>query len=401
MREIPYISLEVLLRSLAAEREALVVRAVRDVVDELSEYRAVPREELVDSVAGVFDAAIMCLESSAPVDEVLRGGREGVYEVAPRRKVQGISLASVLRAHRLALSATQRRFVQMAERSGLPFEKRLEAMGVMWEVGEWFMVQVARDYEPALLSDAERRKVEKRDFLTRLVQGALEAADEERLACRLGLPGELEYQVVLGREVSPVAWAAEVESAFSGALAPAVADAVEGCLVGVVPALEGADAAASRAGERQDLRGGVLALGCPVRIGKLAESLEEARTVLASLESGSVGCFDTRSRGWRLAVACTPWLGDVIEQGLLAPLRESRGGGEALLMYVWAFLEFGRNYRDAAQALYIHENTLRNKVAKFEQMTGRRLNDIDTCIELMWLRHDMALKGALGVDDSA
>lgn len=400
MREIPYISLDVLLRTLVVEKDALVVGAVRAVVDELSEYRAVPREELVDSVAGVFDAAIMCLESSTPVDEVLDGGREGVYEVAPRRKVQGVSLASVLRAHRLALSATQRRFVQMAERSGLPFEKRLEVMGIMWEVGEWFMVQAARDYEPALLSDTERRKVEKRDFLTRLVQGVLEAADEERLASRLGLPGELEYQVVLGWEISPITWAAEVESAFSGALAPALADAVEGCLVGVLPALEGADAAASRVSSWQELRGGVLALGCPVHMGNLAASLEEARIVLASLEPGSVGCFDVRSRGWRLAVACTPWLGGVVEQGLLAPLRENRGGGEALLMYVWAFLEHGRSYRDAAQALYIHENTLRNKVAKFEQITGRSLNEIDTCIELMWLRHDMALKGTLSVGDS-
>lgn len=262
------------------------------------------------------------------------------------------------------------------------------------------MVQAARDYEPALLSDAERRKVEKRDFLTRLVQGALEAADEERLASRLGLPGELEYQVVLGRELSPIVWASEVESAFSGVLASAVADAVEGSLVGVLPALEGVDAAISRVSERQELRGGALALGCPVRVGKLAESLEEARAVLASLEPGSVGCFDARSRGWRLAVACTPWLGEVVEQGLLAPLRENHGGGEALLMYVWAFLEYGRSYRDAAQALYIHENTLRNKVAKFEQVTGCRLNDIDTCIELMWLRHDMALKGALSIGDS-
>lgn len=400
MSEISYIRLDVLLQSLAAEKDALVVGAVGAVVDELPEYRAVPREELVESVAGVFDAAIACLGNSASVDEVLGEGAGSLYVVAPRRKLQGVSLASVLRAHRLALSAAQRRFMQMAERSGLPFEKRLEAMGIMWEVGEWFMVQAARDYEPALLSDAERRKVEKRDFLTRLVQGALEAADEERLASRLGLPGELEYQVVLGRELSPIVWASEVESAFSGVLASAVADAVEGSLVGVLPALEGVDAAISRASERQELRGGALALGCPVRIGKLAESLEEARAVLASLEPGSVGCFDARSRGWRLAVACTPWLGDVVEQGLLAPLRENHGGGEALLMFVWAFLEYGRSYRDAAQALYIHENTLRNKVAKFEQVTGCRLNDIDTCIELMWLRHDMALKGALSIGDS-
>lgn len=71
MCEIPYISLEVLLRSLAAEREALVVRAMRDVVEELSEYRAVPRDELVASVAAVFDAAMLCLESDVPVSEVL------------------------------------------------------------------------------------------------------------------------------------------------------------------------------------------------------------------------------------------------------------------------------------------------------------------------------------------
>lgn len=168
MCEIPYISLEVLLRSLAAEREALVVRAMRDVVEELSEYRAVPRDELVASVAAVFDAAMLCLESDVPVSEVLDGENGGAYVVASRRKLQGVSLASVLRAHRLALSATQQRFVQMAEKSGLPFEGQLRALGIMWEVGEWFMVRAAQDYEPTLLTEYEQRQIDKRDFLTRL-----------------------------------------------------------------------------------------------------------------------------------------------------------------------------------------------------------------------------------------
>ncbi len=400
MSEIPYIRLDVLLQSLAVEKDALVVGAVGAVVDELPEYRAVPREELVESVAGVFDAAIACLGNSASVDEVLGEGAGSLYAVAPRRKLQGVSLASVLRAHRLALSATQSRLAQMADDSGLPLEERLRAMGVIWEVGEWFMVQVARDYEPAQLAESERRGVEKRDFLTRLFQGSLSAAEQQVRSSGLGLPGDQEYQVVLGRGFAPCDWVSGIEGAFSSLHAPALADDVEGGLVGVVPVLESVDAATSRAGGWQELRGGVFALGRPVHMGNLAASLEEARTVLASLEPGIAGCFDVRSRGWRLAVACIPWLGDLLGQSLVEPLHDSHGVGESLLVYVWAFLEHGRSYRDAAQALYVHENTLRNKVAKFEQITGRSLSDIDTCIELMWLRHDMALKGALGVGDS-
>lgn len=399
MREIPYISLEVLLRSLAAEREALVVRAVRDVMDELSEYRTVPRDDLVASVAAVFDAAMLCLGSSDPVDAVLSDSDNGVYGVAPRRKLQGVSLASVLRAHRLALSATQQRFVQMAEKSGLPFDKQLQALGVMWEVGEWFMVRAAQDYEPAQLTNAEQRQIDKKDFLTRLYQGALAAEEVHRRACHLGLPESQEYRVVLGRGISSTSWSSGVEAVFSTTLAPALAAEVEGSLVGIVPALDGVDSASTKVCERQDLESGAFAFGGAVSLEGLGSSLAEACVVLASLEPDMKGCFDAHSRGWRLAVAQVPWLGGLLEGALLEPLRNQRAAGEGLLVYVWAFLEHRRSYREAAQALYIHENTLRNKVAKFEQNTGLSVNDIDTCIELMWLRHDMSLKGkGVGVD---
>lgn len=399
MREIPYISLEVLLRSLAAEREALVVRAVRDVVDELSEYRAVPRDELVASVAAVFDAAMLCLESGAPVDEVLDGESGGAYVVSPRRKLQGVSLASVLRAHRLALSATQQRFVQMAEKSGLPFEGQLRALGIMWEVGEWFMVRAAQDYEPVQLTNAEQRQIDKKDFLTRLYQGALAAEEVHRRACHLGLPESQEYRVVLGRGISSTSWSSGVEAAFSTALAPALADEIEGQLVGVIPRLDGADAATSRVGERRELEGGAFAFGNVVGLEQLRVSFEEARAVLASLEPDIAGCFDVQSRGWRLAVPQVPWLGERLERVLLEALRHQQAAGDGLLVYVWAYLDYRRSYREAAQALYIHENTLRNKVAKFEQITGLSVNDIDTCIELMWLRHDISLKGKnMGAD---
>lgn len=204
---------------------------------------------------------------------------------------------------------------------------------------------------------------------------------------------------MLGRGVSSLSWSAGVEAAFSTALAPALADEIEGQLVGVVPRLDGADAATSKVSEQREFEGGAFAFGNAVGLEQLRVSLEEARAVLASLEPDITGCFDVQSRGWRLAVPQAPWLGERLGKVLLETLRHQRAAGDGLLVYVWAYLDHRRSYREAAQALYIHENTLRNKVAKFEQVTGLNINDIDTCVELMWLRHDMSLKGkGVGVD---
>jgi purine catabolism regulator len=74
---------------------------------------------------------------------------------------------------------------------------------------------------------------------------------------------------------------------------------------------------------------------------------------------------------------------------VLGPIEHARGGnGEELLRSLEAFLEHNGSWESAARALFCHRHTLRYRMNRVEQLTGRHLDRIDDRIEL-WL----ALRG--------
>jgi DNA-binding PucR family transcriptional regulator len=70
---------------------------------------------------------------------------------------------------------------------------------------------------------------------------------------------------------------------------------------------------------------------------------------------------------------------------VLRPLAvDARGGGTGLLDTLDAFLTSGGRYKATAEALHIHENTLRYRLARVEALTGRSLGSMADRVEL-WL----------------
>ncbi len=74
---------------------------------------------------------------------------------------------------------------------------------------------------------------------------------------------------------------------------------------------------------------------------------------------------------------------------VLSPIERSRGGnGEELLRSLEAFLEHNGGWEAAARALFCHRHTLRYRISRIEELTGRRLDRVENRIEF-WL----ALRG--------
>ena len=71
--------------------------------------------------------------------------------------------------------------------------------------------------------------------------------------------------------------------------------------------------------------------------------------------------------------------------GLLDPIERTEGeyGGE-LLRSLEAFIENNGNWERAARQLYCHRHTLRYRIRKIEELTGRDLSRATDRIEL-WL----------------
>ena len=78
----------------------------------------------------------------------------------------------------------------------------------------------------------------------------------------------------------------------------------------------------------------------------------------------------------------------VAQRVAVAEERARGGNGEELLRSLEAFLEHHGNWEAAARALFCHRHTLRYRMSRVEELTGRRMDRVENRIEF-WL----ALRG--------
>ena len=85
---------------------------------------------------------------------------------------------------------------------------------------------------------------------------------------------------------------------------------------------------------------------------------------------------------------------DAFRESLLAPLEDyDAAQGGALIATLRAFLEAGGRWQETADRLHVHVNTLRNRLARVESLTGRHLDSTPDRVDL-WLALQAATAGA-------
>jgi purine catabolism regulator len=240
-----------------------------------------------------------------------------------------------------------------------------------------FAIELAKS---RAVAEAEHRL--QGDFFQSLAAGGMPAAEIARGLTRFGFARDAAVSVVVletAGDASALAYAAEDRLSRAGG--PYLVSGLsgdEGEVAVVVPgegglgARELRTAVVERLGE-QDVRAGAGGVVPPAEAGR---SLREARYALqvCRLEGWEAAGFEDLGT-YRLLLSMTdPDALRAFADSLLAPVdaydREHGGELEASLR---AFLQHNARWESAAAELYVHRHTLRYRMRKVEELTGRDL----------------------------
>ncbi|MFI0902602.1 PucR family transcriptional regulator [Streptomyces sioyaensis] len=141
----------------------------------------------------------------------------------------------------------------------------------------------------------------------------------------------------------------------------------------------------------------VLGLGAPVTPSGIAAEFTRATQALrAAVGFGLVGAFTREELGLRATVVALPAVGEGLVRLRLAPLAERGEDGAQLEEAAAAYLRQGLRLDAAARTLYVHPNTLRNRLRRFEEITGTSLRDPADLAEIWWALAHRRLHGPEG-----
>jgi len=117
------------------------------------------------------------------------------------------------------------------------------------------------------------------------------------------------------------------------------------------------------------------------------DAFEQARQALlmgrAIRGPGSAVTFDELGAQWHLLSVAQQHVRDVYQERLEKLLEHDRSKGTALFRTVEVYLESMGNSKLAAQKLFVHRNTLRQRFDKVRQVAGVDLSDTDRWFDLM------------------
>jgi putative transposase len=88
--------------------------------------------------------------------------------------------------------------------------------------------------------------------------------------------------------------------------------------------------------------------------------------------------------GWRLAVDRDDAVTSLLLRRYRAPLDPMGEFGALIWRSVRAYVSADKNVARAAEALVVHQNTLRYRLARFTEITGANLDSTDTLLEVAW-----------------
>jgi DNA-binding PucR family transcriptional regulator len=363
---------------------ALVEDAYAAVVDRIPLYRKgdlVPHKDLRRSIAQNLSFAVSAIAHADAPLELTAPQRTG-----RRRAQQGVPLPEVLRAYRISFSTLWDALVEQARGTGEPSvtESLLAAASTVWQLTDEHAVALTEAYRAAtaelLLARQQRRSALVEALLTGHPSpdaGPVEAAS------LLGLPPDARFVVV----------AADTRGLAEESL-PGIERrlANHGVVSGwrLTPALQ-----LGVVSVRTDQRSVVLGMlrdlasartGVSPEYESLAETpraLQLAKTALAMLVPGQAEVQVFSSNPLEALMARTPGEGQRLAKQVLGPLLELPAEDRAVLLdTLTAYLDHGGSAESAAKVLHCHPNTVRYRLRRVPELTGRSLSDPQDIAEL-------------------
>ncbi|MFE5479904.1 PucR family transcriptional regulator [Nocardia sp. NPDC055165] len=280
-------------------------------------------------------------------------------------------------AHSLQIGA--RRIFELIRRRaathGVPAAEIDEMQDLTWEWATASATAVHRVLRERAVAGAARRA----DFLRSLVDGTVAPAVLRAEARDHRLDPEHRYRIACAAWNGTAAATdllAALRARGSTAKLPVVDTVVDQHLVALLPRTPDALP-----------EGSVVAVGSAVLLGDATASYRQARRAFdLAVRHGRSGLVDLGSLGPLPLLGEAEGTARLLADKHLAPLRR-HAGAEEILGTVETYLDCDQRVDDTAARLYLHRNTVRNRLTRFADLTGLDLGRTDDLIVAWWLLH--------------
>ncbi|MGZ6964338.1 MAG: PucR family transcriptional regulator [Acidimicrobiia bacterium] len=369
---------------LASWAESNMARLVNEACDQVErslgsfygdgKNRMVSRDELWHSFERNARSVVLAIgKPHAPLDLTPseRTGR--------RRAQQRVPLPEVLRAYRIFFAALWDGLVGHVQRSRQPLltDALIETASVIWRFTDEHAVALTEAYRAAtaelLLAEQRRRSAVVEAVLTG--RPGPESGPWEAAAL-LGFPSDAILMVVaaetkgLAEESLPNVEARLAEKGF-----------VSGWRLMPAQQLGIVSFQADRSNEVVELIGGLASARTGVSpafpaLQDTPRALRLARAALAGLPAGTIGVRVFDQSPLAALVVCEPAEGRRLAENVLGEvLRQPVEDRDLLLETLDMYLEQSGSAERAADLLYCHPNTVRNRLRRIQELTGRSFTE--------------------------
>ena len=297
----------------------------------------------------------------------------------------GVAIETVLQARRVAIRRSCELLREAGAEAGLAPDSQVECIYRMWEWADAIHVADAEAHRAAELEMNGNGEEERAWFVRALLLGTLSPSEVSGRATAYGLlPGSL-YRAVRGRpggatDVRAMQRAIEATGAADGF--GVLTATIDGDLCGVVT-------------RRPKLTGdGVVGLGAETDLAHLDSSFELANRALETAVAFSYdGVVSLEDLSLRPAIMSEGHLGERLVSRYLDPLHELGEFGATLEATIREYLRHGMRIDESAKALFVHPNTLRHRLDRFQQLTGADLRNTEDVLEIWWALERRSLDG--------
>jgi len=301
-----------------------------------------------------------------------------------RRAQAGVPLTAVMEAYRVSARYLWERLAEPAARGEVAPEAALRAASEMWLVLDTFTQEMAEGYREETTSQTLRREAERSALIQALLEGRLDEADLCEAADILHLPTQGPY-VVIAAQVPEIARhpIPHVQHALRSLGAACAWSLLRDVEVGIAQLPGTHPRIADLADAFEHAAEGRVGISPPYQdLRNTADALKLARIALRGACDGQrVTVFDRDPLA--IAAASAPQVMLTIARTILGRLDQAAEHDRALLLNTFgAWLDAGGSADQAATALFCHPNTVRHRLRRLQDHTGRSLSQPRELAEL-------------------
>jgi hypothetical protein len=361
---------EAFIDALVADRELLTERIRANIRAGLPAYRTVSDRELDWGFRIDLDGTL----------RAARAGHEGVTDeqlaaltpVGEARAQEGIPIADVLLAWRIGVQVVIDRATEIRPPLNVSEAEMLRFVRALIAASDRAMAIIASAHRTADLELATREHERRAAVVREVLLGTIAPVVARAHAESCGIDVSREYLAVRAADLPEERTQRERRLGFQGTLTPrlGLAAMIGDDLAGFLQRPPASDVPFA------------VAVGPPRTIERLTESFELASRTLATMQAFEmVGVYDLDALGVLPAIVADRAVGDALVRRYLEPLAGSQAEIAASLRVLF---ESDMHVERAAEQLFVHPNTLRYRIGRFEEITGTNLRNPRTALEVWW-----------------